>query len=109
MNKETVEGKLDQSLGAVKQKVGEALGNQKLANSGVADQIKGAAKQTWGKTKDVADDSRESISAKTDVQRESLVQRTEDAARNLRAKLVEETRNAKRGISEKLDEIKDRG
>ena len=59
MNKETVEGKFDQASGNVKQKVGEAFGNQKLANAGAAEQIKGAAKETWGKAKDIAADRRE--------------------------------------------------
>ena len=38
----------------VKQSVGETLGNQKLANQGVADQVKGAARETWGNTKEAA-------------------------------------------------------
>ncbi len=53
MNKETVTGKFDQVAGAIKQKVGEAFKDQSLANSGVAEQVKGAAKETWGKAKDV--------------------------------------------------------
>ena len=56
MNKQTVEGKFDQVVGKVKEKVGDATGNQNLANSGVADQVKGAAKETWGNTKDAARD-----------------------------------------------------
>lgn len=108
MNKETVEGKLDQASGAIKQSVGETFGNQKLANSGVADQIKGAAKETWGKAKDVAADSRDNAAAEADIKREDLRQRTEDAAHNLRAKLVEEAQSIKDGVSKKLDEIRDR-
>ena len=40
-------GKAERALGKVKQSVGEALGNEKLANQGVVDQVKGAAKETW--------------------------------------------------------------
>ena len=108
MNKEIVEGKFDQAAGAVKQKVGETVGNQNLANSGVADQVKGAAKETWGKTKDVAAETRDSAAAQAGVQRESLTQRTEDAAHNMREKIVESAQNAKNRINEKLDEIRDR-
>ncbi len=54
MNTEKIEGKFDQVAGKIKQSVGEAVGNQKLANSGVADQVKGAAKETWGNAKDTA-------------------------------------------------------
>ncbi len=46
---------MEQVAGRVKQGVGETLGNQKLANQGVADQVKGAAKETWGNAKDAAD------------------------------------------------------
>ncbi len=54
MNKDQVTGKVEQAAGKVKQSVGETLGNQKLANQGVADQVKGAAKETWGNVKDAA-------------------------------------------------------
>jgi uncharacterized protein YjbJ (UPF0337 family) len=54
MNKDQVTGKVEQVAGRVKQGVGETLGNQKLANQGVADQVKGAAKETWGNVKDAA-------------------------------------------------------
>ena len=108
MNKDTVKGKFDQAAGAVKQKVGEAFGNQKLANSGTADQIKGAAKETWGKAKDIAAERRDDAVVTTNVERESLAQRTEDSVHNLREKLVEGAQNAKDRINEKLDEIRDR-
>ncbi len=39
-------GKFDQTVGKAKEKLGDAVGNQKLANQGVADQVKGAAKET---------------------------------------------------------------
>ena len=39
MNTDKVEGKFDQVAGKIKQSVGEAVGNDRLANSGVADQI----------------------------------------------------------------------
>jgi uncharacterized protein YjbJ (UPF0337 family) len=54
MNKDQVTGKVEQVAGRAKQSVGEALGNQKLANQGVAEQVKGAAKETWGNAKDAA-------------------------------------------------------
>jgi len=47
MNKDEISGKVDQVVGKVKQGVGEAIGNQKVANQGVIDQAKGAAKETW--------------------------------------------------------------
>lgn len=71
MNKDQVSGKADQVAGKVKQKVGEAIGDDNMANRGVADQVKGAAKETWGNVKDAvnqdakvdADNTRENISS----------------------------------------------
>ena len=49
MNTDKVEGKFDQVAGKIKQSVGEAVGNDRLANSGVADQIKGAEAEEYEK------------------------------------------------------------
>ena len=43
MNKDQISGKTEQVTGKIKQKVGEAVGNQNMANRGMADQVKGAA------------------------------------------------------------------
>ncbi len=67
MNKDTVTGKAEQVAGKVKQAFGEATGNQKIANSGAAEQIKGAARETWGKTKDTAQDVADSQRADAQV------------------------------------------
>ena len=56
MNEDTVAGKLKSVGGQIKQTTGETIGNQELANSGAADRVKGAAQETWGKTKDAAHD-----------------------------------------------------
>ena len=42
MNRDIAAGKFDQVKGKVKQSVGEAVGNDRLANSGTVDQVKGA-------------------------------------------------------------------
>ena len=34
--------------------MGEAISNEKLANKGIAEQAKGAVKETWGNAKDAA-------------------------------------------------------
>jgi uncharacterized protein YjbJ (UPF0337 family) len=106
MNKETVEGKFDQAAGVVKQKAGEAFGNQKLANSGVADQIKGAAKETWGKTKDAISERRDDTSAQADVKKEDLKARAEEKADHLRDEVVNTAHNIKNSISEKIDSFR---
>jgi len=97
MNKEIVEGKLDQVAGAIKQKTGEAFNDQSLANSGVAEQVKGAAKESWGNAKDVAEERRNA--AETD---------RNDRADSARDRIVDAAHNVKNNINAKLDEMRDR-
>jgi len=56
MNKEQISGKIDQATGKVKEKTGEAVGNERLANQGRADQVKGSVKEAWGDTKQAVHD-----------------------------------------------------
>jgi len=106
MNKETAEGKFDQVTGKIKQKFGEAVGNERLANSGAADQVKGAAKETWGRTKETAQRVADAANAQVSSERENLRERAEDAAHNLRDKITTATHDAKEKIAEKLDAVK---
>ena len=66
MDKDQVAGKFDQTVGKAKEKLGDAVGNQKLANQGVADQVKGAAKETWGNVKDAAHTTQDRHAAETE-------------------------------------------
>jgi uncharacterized protein YjbJ (UPF0337 family) len=50
-NNDEVEGKLDRGVGAVKDKVGEALGDRNLEAEGEAQNAEGKGKETWGKLK----------------------------------------------------------
>lgn len=108
MNKETLEGKVDQISGAVRQKVGETFNDQGLANSGVAEQIKGAAKETWGKTKDVANDRKKEDDYRTEAERDDVRARTQYSADDLRDKIVNKVQDVKENISEKLDHLRDK-
>jgi uncharacterized protein YjbJ (UPF0337 family) len=69
MNKEQVSGKLEQATGKVKEKLGETLNNQRLANSGVTDQVKGAAKEVAGNIKEAAKDHYETIFGNASLRR----------------------------------------
>lgn len=89
MNKDQIAGKVDQVTGKVKQGVGEAVGNDDMANRGVADQVKGAVKETWGNVKDAANKSHEQQAHHT----------RENVSRN-----VEETKNR---VNDKIDAIKE--
>jgi uncharacterized protein YjbJ (UPF0337 family) len=96
MNKEQVSGKVDQAVGKVKQGVGEAVNNQKLANQGIADQVKGAAKETWGNAKDAA----------TDIAKDNQ-KHSEDHARNVRENISDKVENVKNRVNEKIDVMKE--
>ena len=49
MSKGRIEGVTQKGVGAVKEAVGKALGNEQLQAEGVADKIIGSAKETAGK------------------------------------------------------------
>lgn len=97
MDKDQVSGKFDQAVGKAKEKVGDAVGNQKLANQGVADQVKGAAKETWGNVKDAA---------KTTHDRQ--VAETETAASEDRGRFTDQVAELKKKANDKIDDFKDR-
>lgn len=89
MNKDEISGKVDQAVGKLKQGVGEAVGNDDLANRGVADQVKGAAKETWGNVKDAANEH------------------TSDHARTTRENLSQNVQDVKNRVNDKIDALKE--
>jgi uncharacterized protein YjbJ (UPF0337 family) len=97
MNKDQVSGKVEHALGKVEQSVGETVGIERLADQGVVDQAKGAAKETWGNAKDAA----------KEVQ-QSRKNAPKDRAQERRNKISQSVQNAKGGGIEKIDEFKDR-
>ena len=97
MDKDRVSGKMEQGIGKAKEKIGEAVGNQKLANQGVADQVKGAAKETWGNAKDAA---------RTTHDRH--VAEAEDSADADREHVTDKVAEMKKKANAKIDDFKDR-
>ena len=98
MNESNVEGFADNVKGKIKQGVGEAIGNEKLANSGAADEVKGHAKETWGNIKDTAEDvgNKEETSATTSAHEEG---------HTLREKITSAAEHAKDSIKSGLDNL----
>lgn len=95
MNRDTAEGKFDQFKGKVKQSVGEAVGNQKLANAGAVDQVKGNVKEAWGNTKDAAQVASDNAHA-----------HAETHGHDVRAKITSTAQNVKDSVNEKADKFK---
>ena len=93
------EGIFDQAKGKVKQTLGETFNNQKLANEGAADQVKGHVEEAWGKVKDAASD----IS-----KRKTSEARAHEAStgHDLREKVTHAAENAKASISRGIDHLK---
>lgn len=54
-----IKGKYDEVAGKVKQGVGEAVHDDRLANEGTAQQVKGHGEQAWGSVKQAAEDTHE--------------------------------------------------
>jgi len=97
MDKDQVAGKFDQTIGKAKEKLGEAVGNQKLANQGVADQVKGAAKETWGNMKEAARTTHDRHTAET-----------EESANVKRENISGKVAEMKKKANDKVDDFKDR-
>jgi uncharacterized protein YjbJ (UPF0337 family) len=97
VNEDQIFGKIQQAVGKVKQGVGETLGNEKLANQGVVDQLKGAAKETWGNAKDASKEAQQ-----------SHLKVATDKAHERRNKISQSVQNAKEKANEKIDELKER-
>jgi uncharacterized protein YjbJ (UPF0337 family) len=95
MNKDQVGGKVDQAVGKVKQVTGEAVGNDNLANKGVAQQVKGAVKETWGNTKDAATEAGKAVKS----------EHANDGT-TTREKISESVHNAKESVNAKIDDFK---
>jgi uncharacterized protein YjbJ (UPF0337 family) len=52
VSKEGIEGATQKGVGAVKEALGKAVGNEKLQAEGIADKVAGSAKEAVGKAKD---------------------------------------------------------
>ena len=105
MNESNAGGKFDQIAGKIKQGIGEAVGNEKLANEGAAEQVKGHAKEAWGNVKDAASDTHD------DVNRESSIRTSEERAdahhegNHLRDETTSAAERAKDSINRGLDHL----
>ncbi|HYK37358.1 CsbD family protein [Alloacidobacterium sp.] len=98
MNKDQVSGKFDQATGKVKEKIGEAAGNQRLANKGLTDQIRGAAKETWGNAKDVAhqnaEENRREAERDANASRERVANKVQDMKERVNERIDQHRKSA---------------
>ena len=104
MNKDKAAGKYDQVAGKVKQSVGEAVGNNHLANKGAAQQVKGHAKEAWGDVEDTASD----LAAQHNDDRDDAKARPTAPGHDVRQSVTSTAQNVKEKIQHGLDRLKDR-
>jgi len=106
MATETLTGKFDQLKGQVKQSIGEATGNEKLANSGAADQVKGAAKEAWGNTKEAAQAVAHDAHAHAEARRAEAEVEGHERAHSVRDSIVNTAQNFKDSVIRHTDNVK---
>jgi uncharacterized protein YjbJ (UPF0337 family) len=94
----TVKGKFNEIAGKVKQSVGEATGNDSLANKGAAQQVKGHAEQAWGAVKGAAEDKAAELKAEHNLHAAQREAHHEDHAHDLREKITTAAEKAKEHI-----------
>jgi uncharacterized protein YjbJ (UPF0337 family) len=58
MNKNTINGTIDELVGSTKQKTGKLIGNPTLQVKGIAQQAKGKIESVLGKNEDVIDEAK---------------------------------------------------
>ena len=61
MNKNTVEGKLEQVKGSVKEALGKVTGNDRLEAEGATEKVAGKAREGVGKAQDAAKDAADKL------------------------------------------------
>lgn len=67
MDKDRVEGKIDDVKGRAKRQVGEWTGDEETQAEGALDQAKGKAQNAWGKVKDAGRDAADNIKRDRDA------------------------------------------
>lgn len=91
----TIKGKLNEVAGKAKQSFGEVTHNQKIANEGAAQQVKGHAEQAWGSVK----------AAATDTAADERARHQNDgshAAHDIRQSITSTAQNVKEQIQESI-------
>jgi uncharacterized protein YjbJ (UPF0337 family) len=73
MDKDRVEGKLDDVKGRVKRQVGEWTGDENAQAEGAADQVKGKVQNAWGKLKDAGRDAADKADDNKNIDRDEDV------------------------------------
>ncbi len=99
-----LKGKFDEVAGKVKQSIGEATNNDKLANEGTAQQVKGHAQQAWGSVKEAANDTAADARARANESRAVHENESEHKAHDVRESIASTAQNVKNHIQDSVND-----
>lgn len=94
----TIKGKFNEVVGKMKQGVGEAVGSEKMANEGAAEEVKGHAQQAWGSVKEGAADMKAERQADAEA-------RGQATTHDVREKITSTAQNVKDHIMAGVDDL----
>lgn len=109
MNTDEIKGKLQNAFGKTERAVGGAIGSQNLQNAGAEDQMKGAAKETWGNAKDAVSEAHTNATTTPDSSAYNAGHtegHVEAGGESLRDKIVNGSERFKENFNEKVDHLK---
>lgn len=79
----TIKGKFNEAVGSMKQSIGETFGNEKLANEGAAQDVKGHAQDAWGSVKEGAQDIKDQHQAQAEQHGHDVREKVTSTASNV--------------------------
>jgi uncharacterized protein YjbJ (UPF0337 family) len=97
-----LKGKFDEVAGKVKQSVGEATHNSKIANEGAAQQVKGQAEQAWGSVKSAVNDTAADARARANESRAIHENERDHKAHDVRESIASTAQNVKNHIQDSV-------
>ncbi len=101
-----LKGKYDEVAGKVKQSVGEATHNSKIANEGTAQQVKGQAEQAWGSVKSAANDTAAEARVRANESRAIHENEMNTRAHDVRKSVASTAQNVKNKIQDSVDDYR---
>ncbi len=113
MNMDDLKGKVQSGFGKAESAVGGVIGSESLKDAGAEDQLKGAAKETWGNAKDAVHATTDTVHDKAVDTRDSASYEAgkaqghvESGTGTFRDKVVAGANNLKNEFDEKVDDYK---
>ncbi len=113
MNMDELKGKVQSGFGKAESAVGGVIGSENLKDAGAEDQLKGAAKETWGNAKDAVHATSETVSDRAADTRDHASYEAgkaqghvDSGTASFRDKVVVGADHLKNSFDEKVDDYK---